>query len=244
MRLRVHAQARFTSSCVISSVSTATAVLVELNDGPVHFDGQALVKFQRIFSAPVSSSSTIEPFLRSVLPSITVCRHFHSSSESVMPRLSVMRRKLVQPGQLAHVIRVGALAVIDAVGARIQAADFLKAGLGDAVDLHQKIEATIGIMRLPVGGMRFLLAVRPRCTVKPGHVVHLAVGQSAQSCHGTCAHEHLCHARAQLTSVVPARWMIRTTMNSAGASGARPISVTTCPTSRSSGGLVSASHFT
>ena len=66
------------------------AVLVALKAGPVHFEGQAFEKFQRIFSAPVSSSRTIEPFRRSVLPLITVWRHFHSSSESVMPRLRVI----------------------------------------------------------------------------------------------------------------------------------------------------------
>ena len=76
------------------------ALPVELNDGPVHFDGQALVKFQRSFSAPLSSSSTIEPLRRSALPSITVWRHFHSSSESVMPRLSEIALKVFSPGSL------------------------------------------------------------------------------------------------------------------------------------------------
>src|SRR5262249_14125344 len=89
-----------TSSCVSSSVSTATLLPVELNAGPVHFDGQALLKFQRSFSAPVSSSSTIDPFLRSVLPSITALRQFQSSPESVMPRLSVIAVYLFRPDSL------------------------------------------------------------------------------------------------------------------------------------------------
>src|SRR5262245_5694256 len=96
----MEAYARFNSSCVISKVSIATVALVELNEGPVHLVGQALEKFHRIFSAPVSSNSTIEPFLRSVLPSMAVCRHFHNSSVSVMPRLSVIGEYLFSPDSL------------------------------------------------------------------------------------------------------------------------------------------------
>src|SRR6185503_2242184 len=90
----------FISSCVISSVSTATALLAALSDGPVHFEGHALKKFQRSFSCPVSSMRMIEPFLRSALPEITVARHFHNSSESVMPRLRVTGENLFRPGSL------------------------------------------------------------------------------------------------------------------------------------------------
>jgi hypothetical protein len=75
-------------------------VLVALSAGPVHFDGHAFEKFQRSFSAPVSSISTIDPFLRSVLPSITVLRHFHSSSESVRPRLRLMAENVLSAGSL------------------------------------------------------------------------------------------------------------------------------------------------
>src|SRR5207248_6765981 len=78
--------------------SMATAALPALNDGPVHFDGQAMKKFQRSFSLPALSSRMMEPFLRTDFPETTVSRHFHSSSESVMPRLRVMAPYLLSPG--------------------------------------------------------------------------------------------------------------------------------------------------
>ena len=64
----------------------ATLLLVALNDGPVHFEAHAWVKFHRIFSAPVSSSSTIEPFRRSGVAPLTALRcHWYRSVESLMP---------------------------------------------------------------------------------------------------------------------------------------------------------------
>src|SRR5262249_6115643 len=93
-------QALRSSSCVSSSVSTATAVEVELSAGPAHFEGHASMKFQRSFSSPASFSRMMEPFFRTVFPSSTVCRHFHNSSESVIPRFSVTAENLFNPGSL------------------------------------------------------------------------------------------------------------------------------------------------
>jgi len=107
--------------------------------------GHASEKFQRIFSAPVSSRSTMEPFFRSGLPSTTVCRHFHNSSESVIPRLSVMAENVFQAWKFGLVVGMGALAIIDRGRARIETADFLKARLRDAVELDQEIETAIGV---------------------------------------------------------------------------------------------------
>src|SRR5262249_39611888 len=73
-RLLVHALA--SPSCTISRFSIATSLAVALKLGPVHFVAHPFTKFQRTFSSPASSMRTIEPFLRSVLPSMTVFRHF------------------------------------------------------------------------------------------------------------------------------------------------------------------------
>ena len=62
-----------------------------------------------------------------------------------MPRFSVIALKRVQARQLARVIRVRALAVLDDGGRRIQAAALLKPRLRDAVDLDQEIEASVRI---------------------------------------------------------------------------------------------------
>src|SRR5918999_4644295 len=61
---------------------------------------ETIPKFHRIFSWPVSSNKTIEPFLRSGLPSTTVRYYFHSSPESVIPRLREIAEYLFRPGSL------------------------------------------------------------------------------------------------------------------------------------------------
>src|SRR5450631_2725628 len=87
--LHLH-DASATPSCAISSDSTATSLFTALKLGPVHLQGQPLTKFQRSLSLPASSTRTIEPGCRSVLPSITFLRQSHNVWSSVIPHLSVM----------------------------------------------------------------------------------------------------------------------------------------------------------
>ena len=85
------AHPRVIPSCDKTSVSIATSLPRALNEGPSHFDGQALVKFQRTTSVRLSRSyMTIEPCRTSIVPSMIDCRHAHSSADAVRPRLRVM----------------------------------------------------------------------------------------------------------------------------------------------------------
>src|SRR5262245_9126183 len=54
----------------------------------------------------------------------------------------------------------------------------------------------------------------------------------------------LCHRPVSAYLFGAENWLMRKMTNSAGRTIATPISVTTCPNSRNSGGLVSASHLT
>src|SRR5689334_2598269 len=90
-------------SCVISSVSMATSLLVAFRLGPVHLLGHPLMKFQRSFSSPDSFIRIIEPETRFVFPSITVLRQSHRQASSVAPHLRVMAEYLTRPGSLRAV---------------------------------------------------------------------------------------------------------------------------------------------
>ena len=81
----------------------ATSLVFALKLGPVHLLGHPSTKFHRTFSSPVSLHSTIEPFLRSTVPSALFFRQANSSASSVTPRLRVMFEYLLSPGSLRAV---------------------------------------------------------------------------------------------------------------------------------------------
>ena len=83
-----------------SSDSMAMASLAASNDGPVHLTGQAARTFQRIRSAPVSSSRMMEMARRSTFPDTAFCCQSHSAWSVVRPRLRVMLDQVTRPGIL------------------------------------------------------------------------------------------------------------------------------------------------
>src|SRR4051812_19466575 len=114
---------------------------------------------------------------------------------------------------------VAALAITDRVHLDVEAAALGEVALGDAEDLQLK------------------------------HVGAVRVDEHAGLCAGRrvgCGVGHFRHQAAPVcsTSVPEDVWVMRKMMNSAGFTGATPISVTTCPASMTSVGLVSSSHLT
>src|SRR5687767_10022576 len=102
-KFRLQRHSFSTPSWAISSVSIATSFPVALKLGPVHFVGQASRKFQRSFSSPASFIRTIEPFLRSTLPSIHFFRQSQSDASSVVPHFRTMLEYLLSPGSFRTV---------------------------------------------------------------------------------------------------------------------------------------------
>src|SRR5262249_15890506 len=102
-KLGLQRHAFSTPSWAISRVSIATSLPVALKVGPTHLIGQASRKFQRVFSSPASLIRMMEPFFRSILPSMHFFRQSHSEASSVEPHFRVILETLYSSGSFRGV---------------------------------------------------------------------------------------------------------------------------------------------
>src|SRR5262249_50333362 len=210
-----------TPSWASSSVSIATASAVASKLGPVHLVGHAFLIVQLRWLCRLLSISVMVRFCRVMVPLITSLRHFHRSSSLVMPRWSEMFENEVRPGS-----------------SRCERSASLPSRYLVEVVLESSPEHCLN----PATVSPFQVTVK----LKPlnGSFLKPVVSLIAMS-HAPFSSRHrvsclYCWAATAEASPLTRR----TTMNSPGRAGATPTSVTTCPASCPSGGLVSASHLT
>src|SRR6185312_14683527 len=202
----------------------ATSLLPALALGPVSLLGQALTKFQRATSAPSWLYITIEPFLRasSILPCSPILRHCHISIASVMPRLSVMLFHFIRPGTFMMMNSpLGPLALYSTTSFSLPR------------PLHSRNAPTT----CPWNST-------PNHAETTGLAVDIYLLLQRQTSRPTYRARQSGQDAALDYAPPPAHWLRRKTTNSAGFTGAKPMSMNNWPRSRTSGGFSSSSHLT